>query len=139
MGSKSRDSDYEVSVRQREEPMVSSANRVIQTVLLGVALVTMLGCTTRLGDFTVLSTKNVDVSGVKQGDRYSGEDCINTVLGFPLGDVNWKNAMDQALEKGKGDVMIDTVLTFKGWSILLFGQSCIIIEGNVSRTASYKR
>ncbi len=123
----------------KEEPMVSSANRIMLQLVFCFAIFAMAGCTTRLGDFTVLSTKNVDVSGVKQGDRYSGEDCINTVLGIPLGEPNWKNAMDQALQKGKGDILIDTVLTVKGWSLILFGQSCIIIEGNVSRTASYSR
>lgn len=119
--------------------MVSSANRVFQTALLCVALVTMLGCTIRLGDFTVLSTKNVDVSAVKPGDRFSGEDCANTVLVFPLGDPNWKTAMDQALEKGKGDILIDSVVTFKYWTAILFGQRCVIIDGTVSRTASYHR
>ncbi|MGI0015957.1 MAG: hypothetical protein ACREBU_21260, partial [Nitrososphaera sp.] len=59
---------------------------------------------------------------------------------IPLGDVNWKNAMDQALERGKGDVMVDIVLTRKGWAIpYIYGQECILIEGTVSQTASYRR
>ena len=122
--------------------MISSADRVFQTAVLCVALITMLGCTTRLGDFTVLSTKNVDVSGVKHGDRFSGEDCVSVLLWpfIPLGDVNWKNAMDQAIDRGKGDMMVDAVMTAKSWAIpYIYGQNCIVIEGTVSRTVSYQR
>lgn len=119
--------------------MAISAERLMAGFFLCAGLLVLDGCSLRLGDFTVLSTKNVDVSGVKQGDRYSGEHCINTVLGFPLGEINWKTAMDQALEKGKGDVMIDAVVTSKYWSVIVYGQTCVIMEGTVSRTASYSR
>ena len=116
-------------------------NRTLSVAILWLSLFILVGCTTRLGDFSVLSTKNIDVSGVKPGDRYSGEDCVGLLFGMvPMGDVNWKNAMDQALEKGKGDVMVDVVLTATGWVIpYIFGQSCIVIEGTVSQTASFKR
>ena len=119
--------------------MAISAERLMVGLFMCAGLLVLDGCSLRLGDFTVLSTKNVDVSGVKQGDRYSGENCINTVLGIPLGEVNWKAAMDQALEKGKGDVMIDAVVTSKFWSLIVFGQTCVIMEGTVSKTASYNR
>jgi hypothetical protein len=114
---------------------------LIVSLLFVCLLVVTEGCTTRLGDFTVLSTKNVDVSGLKPGDRFSGEDCVNYALGMiPLGDINYKNAMDQALEKGKGDVMVDIVLTASQWAFpLIWGQVCVVVEGNVSQTASYKR
>lgn len=118
-----------------------SANRMFLAFLICTGLLILEGCTTRLGDFTVLSTKNVDVSGLKPGDRFAGEDCVNILFGMiPLGDVNWKNAMDQALERGKGDVMVDIVLTQKGWVIpFIWGQQCIEIAGTVSQTASYRR
>ncbi len=108
---------------------------------LSMTLLFLPACTTRLGDFTVLSTKNVDVTGLKPGDRYEGEDCVNMVFGMiPTGQVNWKSAMDQALEKGKGDVMVDIVLTMKSWAIpYIWGQQCIVMEGTVSQTASYRR
>lgn len=115
--------------------------RTMLAALLCVGLFVMVGCTTRLGDFTVISTKNVDVSGLKPGDRFSGEDCIGMLFSMiPLGEVNWKNAMDQALERGKGDVMVDVVLTAKGWMIpYVWGQQCMEITGTVSQTASYRR
>ena len=119
--------------------MAISAGRLMVGLFMCAGLLVLDGCSLRLGDFTVLSTKNVDVSGVKQGDRYSGENCMNTVLFFPLGEINWKSAMDQALEKGKGDVMIDAVVTSKYWNALVYGQYCVVIEGTVSRTATYGR
>lgn len=122
--------------------MLISANRMFSAIMLCAGLLILAGCSTRLGDFTLLSTKNVDVSGVKHGDRFSGEDCVSIILWpyIPLGTVDWKNAMDQALERGKGDIMVDVVLTAKNWAIpFIFGQNCILIEGTVSQTASYKR
>lgn len=119
--------------------MVNPVKRVVVGLFLCASVLSLTGCSLRLGDFTVLSTKNVDVSGVKQGDRYSGEHCINTVLGFPLGEINWKTAMDQALEKGKGDVLVDVVVSSKYWTAIVYGEVCVIVEGTVSRTASYSR
>jgi hypothetical protein len=119
-----------------------TANQMLAAFLVFSGLLVLDGCTTRLGDFSVLSTKNVDVTGLKPGDRMVGEDCQTIILYpyFPLGEPNWKNAMDQALEKGKGDVMVDIVLTVKAWGIpLIFGQNCIEIEGTVSQTSTYKR
>lgn len=113
--------------------------QVILMLFASSILLTAEGCTTRLGDFTMLSTKNVDVSGVKQGDRQSGEDCVNHILLIPLGQPDMKNAIDRALEKGKGDILIDSVFSTKGWSAVLFGESCYVVEGTVSQTASYKR
>jgi hypothetical protein len=119
--------------------MTISVKRTMFGLFLCAGVLVLGGCTLRLGDFTVLSTKNVDVSAVRQGDRQSGEDCINMVLFFPLGEVNWKTAMDRALEKGKGDVLVDAVVTSKYWNALVYGQNCVVIEGTVSQTASYRR
>lgn len=121
--------------------MELSAKPSFLALAVCTSVLILCGCTTRLGDFTVLSTKNVDVSGLRSGDRYAGEDCINMLFGMiPMGDVNWKNAMDQALERGKGDVMVDLVLTQKGWAIpYIWGQQCIEIAGTVSQSAAYKR
>jgi hypothetical protein len=129
------------TIEEEGETMRTSANRMFVAILFCVGLISLGGCATRLGDFTVLSTKNVDVTGLKPGDRFSGEDCVGYLFAMiPLGDVNWKNAMDQALERGKGDVMVDVVLTAKGWMIpYIFGQQCIEIEGTVSQTSSYRR
>lgn len=116
--------------------MAISAERVMLGLFLCASLLVFEGCHQRLGDFTVLSTKNVDVSGLKEGERLSGEHCINRVLGFPIGQLDWKTAMDRALEKGKGNLMVDVVVSFTSWTAILFAQDCVVIEGTVARTAS---
>lgn len=115
--------------------------RLVMAIFLCAGLAVLQGCVTRLGDFTVISTKNVDVSGLKPGDRMKGEDCVNMLFSMiPLGEVNWKNAMDQALERGKGDAMVDIVVTFNFWMIpYIWGQQCVEIEGTVSQTSQYRR
>lgn len=119
--------------------MESLNRRVLRMVAMFALLIAVGGCTTRIGDMTMISTKNVDVSGVKQGDRQTGEDCANSVLFIPLGVPDVKNAMDRALEKGKGDILIDGVVSFKGWTVLVFSQTCVVVEGTVSQTAAYQR
>ena len=117
-------------------------SRAMLAAVLCAGMFMFTGCTTRtrLGDFTVLSTKNVDVSGLKPGDRQTGEDCVNLLFSMiPMGEVNWKNAMDQALERGKGDVMVDAVLTVKAWAIpYILGQTCLEFTGTIAQSASYK-
>ena len=114
-------------------------SRVLLGLIFCATVLLQAGCANRLGDFTVLSTRNVDVSGLKPGDRQKGEDCINSILGIPLGEPNWKNAMDQALEKGKGDVLVDVVVSVNYWTAIVFGQQCVVIEGTVSRTSTFNR
>lgn len=111
-------------------------------LLLTIALLTLVleGCTERLLDYTILGTKNIDVSKLTMGDRYSGKDCVLTIgtplIDVPLGWPSWKTAADEALESGKGDILIDVVLTVEHWNLLI-GQYCLTITGTVARTASY--
>ncbi len=68
------------------------------------------GCTTRVGDFTAISTKNiyakgVDVTKLPQMQGVEGEDIRFLGIG-----ANIKDAVDRALEKGRGNLMIDVAL-----------------------------
>ena len=92
-------------------------------------------CTTRLTDFTVISTKNVplgkDAANLKKGDtRVKGKDKIHVVLGIPIGTPNMKEAIDKAIEQNPGCVgLVDGVLKSTGWWALLYGQQGYIVEG----------
>jgi len=119
--------------------MESLKKQVLLMLFASSVLFISEGCTQRLIDYTMISSKNVDVSGVKQGDRQSGEDCVYHILFIPLGQPDMKNAIDRVLEKGKGDILIDIVFSTKSWTAILFGESCYIVEGTVSQTASYAR
>ncbi len=97
------------------------------------------GCSLRLADFSVISTKNVnldkvDLDAMSQTKGIIGVDSKLMFLFIPLGIPHLEDAIDDALEKGGGDVMIDTVLYSKGWSILLIGQNTLEVKGTVVKT-----
>jgi hypothetical protein len=96
---------------------------------LGVCLCSFLlltGCATnRFADFTVVSTKNVDLTrltpeAIEAGVNVEGQDL--TFWSAP----NMETAIDNALEKGNGNLMLDAVVSFRsGW------KSGYIVEGTV--------
>jgi hypothetical protein len=92
------------------------------------------GCTQRVGDFTLVSTKNIDLSNahldVREGKRTQGEDCRFIVLFIPLGLPHVQQAVDDALAKGNGNVMVDQVTYRREWWFIV-GQSCFVVEGTV--------
>jgi hypothetical protein len=66
-----------------------------------------VGCTQRIADFTGISTKNIyakgiDVSALPRVEGVKGRDA--RFLGI---NANIKDALDEALEKGNGNLMID--------------------------------
>ena len=74
-----------------------------------VCIGVMAGCSTRIGDFTVMSSKNiycenVDITQLPQ-KRVEGKDV--TFLGI---GANLKDALDVALEAGDGNMMIDAAI-----------------------------
>ncbi len=112
---------------------------VFACVLICFAL--LLGCSTRVADLTLVSTKNIDLSNaqldVRQGKRVKGEDCAIILLGIlPLGTPSLETAIDRALEKGNGNVMVDQVTYFKWAYFILATQSCIEVEGTVLAVAA---
>jgi len=97
------------------------------------------GCTMRVGDFTLVSTKNIDLSNasldIREGKRTKGEDCAFIFLFIPLGLPSVKQAVDDALTNGNGNIMVDQVTYTRSWWFII-GQSCYVVEGtvlNVSR------
>lgn len=105
---------------------------LISTALL---LIMSTGCTHRLTDFTVISTKNVPISthstSIKKVDkRVKAKDTAHTILFIPLGMPNMKEAIDKAIEQHPGAIgLVDGVVKSSGWSCLLYGQSSYIVEG----------
>lgn len=78
-------------------------------VLLSLLILILSGCTQRLTDFTIISTKNVTLTMVK-GERVKGEDCAYLLLGLiPLTGTfqpNLKDAIDRAIQSGKGEFLL---------------------------------
>jgi hypothetical protein len=99
-------------------------------------LVTMLSsCSHRVLDFTLISSKNVDLSKgatfVRGKNRVEGKDMVHWIIIIPTGTVNIKEALDRAIESTPGCVaLLDGVIYTKFWWIpYIYGQQSATIEG----------
>lgn len=96
-------------------------------------VVILSGCVTRLGDFTLISTKNVDLTkgaSFQRGpSRVKGEDVATIIIFIPTGIPNMKTAIDKAIESVPGAIaLLDAVLSQKAWWFIL-GESGYVVEG----------
>lgn len=104
-------------------------------LLLSVLTLINVGCTTRLVDFTTISTKNVDWSRAATFNRASarveGKDLVHIIIFIPTGTPNMKEAIDRAIESKPGGVaLVDGVVYSKVWYIpYIYGQISYVVEG----------
>ena len=88
-------------------------NKIVLVGLIGALVALMLnGCTQRLIDFTIISSKNVAMKVDKSATRVHGKDEVVVFL-IPFGIPNLKEAVDRAIESaGPGyDALIDGVVS----------------------------
>lgn len=104
--------------------------------MLAIGLLALCtGCTNRLTDFTLISSKNIDVAALgkatRGSQRVSGKDVGQIVLFFPVSAPNIKNAMDKSLQQYPGSVaLVDGVVYQQSWYIpCIYGQTNYIVEG----------
>ena len=108
--------------------------RTTMTLAVAVLMLVAVGCEQRMADFTVISTRNVDLSRMgeykKGAQRVRGKDYIPIIVVFrSLRDPNLKEAIDDALNEVPGAVaLIDGVIYRKKWWFI-FGEDSLIIEG----------
>ena len=109
--------------------------RKIGNIFILLFVVILSGCVTRLADFTLISTKNIDLtrgaSFKRAQSRVTGEDSVNIIIIIPTGVPNMKTAIDKAIESVPGAIaLLDGVLSQKVWYIpYIFGQSSFVVEG----------
>ena len=106
--------------------------------LLAVVIVAVAGCRTRVGDLTVVTTRNVNLDSVDLDTKptlrnVEGRDTVFMFLFIPFGFPHLEDAVDDALDKGNGDVMTDVSIHQGGWWFLV-GESYIAVQGDVVRT-----
>ncbi|BCA80496.1 hypothetical protein [Desulfuromonas sp. AOP6] len=98
---------------------------------IAFALTSLTGCAQRLTDFTIISSKNIDLSqgaDLTRGERVVGEDTVPIVI-VPIGIPNAKEAMDNAIEKHDGCVgLLDGVLESEYFSFI-FGYVKYRVKG----------
>ncbi|AUD59533.1 hypothetical protein AYJ58_08535 [Shewanella sp. Pdp11] len=101
-------------------------------LLTSVAMLAISGCTVRVADLTVGSTKNFDLNSgnLVKGARVTGEDSYPVFI-FPFGIPNVKTAMDKAIETEKCAVgLTDLVVTQLNHSFLI-GSIGMRVEGDL--------
>lgn len=109
------------------------------TVARGLLVVAVLlaGCTTRVGDLTIATPKNItrEFDVVQSG--VEGRDCVNIILFIPLGSLNpsMEGAIDAALEPvPEANAIADATFHQTSLITLLFNQSCVRVRGDAVRT-----
>ncbi|MEK7477511.1 MAG: hypothetical protein AAB152_17965 [Candidatus Coatesbacteria bacterium] len=92
----------------------------IPAMLMGI---TLAGCSQRIIDFTVISSKNINLPVARGSSRVTGEDC--KIFGRP----ELKGAVDRAIESAGTDYdgLVDGVLYFKTGFLGLM--HCYTVEG----------
>lgn len=111
------------------------ASLTISLVLITSAF---CGCTRRMIDFTVISSKNVHLnvpeSGV--GPRVQGKHQVYWLIVIPMGTPNIKEATDKAIESaGPGyDALIDGVVYYYEYWYVATGVSGYKVEGTAINT-----
>ena len=112
--------------------------RLSGSVALAVVLT---GCVTRHGDFSVASNKllrlsEFELDKAERARNVMGKDVQRIVFLFPIGGMpTIEGAMDNALEKGNGDVMTDVVIKSWSWYIpYVYGESGWSVQGDVIKT-----
>ena len=121
--------------------MKKAARVTLGVGLFGALLLSGAGCVIRHGDFTVASTKVFRLSEfeLEKADRakaVEGRDVAHIIVLFPTkGNATMEEAMDRALEQGRGDMMTDVVI--KSWFFYIpyiYGQQGWTVKGDVVKT-----
>ncbi|MDY0270035.1 hypothetical protein [Trichloromonas sp.] len=99
------------------------------------------GCTVRHGDFTVISNKltrlsEFEVDKANRVKNVTGKDVQHIIIFIPTGGPpTVEAAVDDALEKGDGDLMTDAVIHCWNWYIpYIYGQVGWSVKGDVVKT-----
>jgi len=111
--------------------------KVIKFIAALGIVAALSSCTTRLMDFTIISTKNVDLSRAgsfkRNSTRVTGEDKKRIIVIIPTGVPSAKEAVDRAIESVPGGVaLVDGVLTQEFFYIpYIYGEQKFVVEGTV--------
>ncbi len=94
----------------------------------------------RLIDFTVISSKNVNLNlpAEAKGERVKGKVVLPIFFGTTFGSPSIKEATDRAIQKAGGeyDMLIDGVVrTRRNW-FLLFGTRVYEVEGTPAKSSN---
>jgi hypothetical protein len=126
-----------------EEVVMKLGKTMMVSLLLAVVALFLLGgCTQRVLDFTVVSSKQMElrVKDTGKGNRVEGKDGVYWLITIPLGTPNLKEAVDRAIESaGPGyDALIDGVIYAQNYWYIITGYSGYKIVGTPIKTSELK-
>ncbi|MDD2365495.1 MAG: hypothetical protein PHN84_04965 [Desulfuromonadaceae bacterium] len=106
--------------------------RIAMFCTVAMVITSMMGCVQRITDFTIISSKNIDLSNganfKRDGKRIEGEDSKPIIL-IPIGIPNAKEALDNAIQGVPGCVgLVDGVLESEYFSFF-FGYVKYRVKG----------
>ena len=102
------------------------------TTLVVASVLTLSGCSTRIADLTVASSKNINLNstGLVTGERVKDDDTVAIIL-FPLGTPEIKEAVDNAIEQNKCAVGLTNVVIDQTFFSFFVGFIAYEVEGNL--------
>ncbi len=122
----------ETNRMKRPGRRASMATLLMMTMLIGV------GCSTRIGDFSVVSTgtpqyNKMNDAPVRQSVK--GEDGRVWFLFIPFGGApSLEEAVDDCLDEGQGDYIERARFYSTWWSVLLFSGGGYKVVGDVGNS-----
>jgi hypothetical protein len=98
-----------------------------------LAMPVMLGCTQSMGDFTLLATKNVDLSNLntqaaENSQKVTGSDKKALIFGYGT-YPNMKDACDRAEESGNGVGLTNARIICNYWTCIVYGEQEWVVTG----------
>jgi len=94
------------------------------------------GCTTNLGDFTVLTSKNVNLSDFstsqaeESSEKVVGKHEVHIICFVPTGQPSLKEALDRALESKNAYMLTNArIENFFFYIPYIYGQARFTVEG----------
>jgi len=101
-----------------------------QLVVLSIAVMTLSGCTYRLGGFTALSSKNVPLR-YDTSTHTSGKACkLLNFLVVPLGPPSLEDAIDDAIGD-RGNALVNQVTYQSAYWVVVGTYMCWEVKGDV--------
>ena len=111
--------------------------RQIAHLCLATLMTGSLACTTRVGDFTIVTSKNLSQEFKVVRNDVEGMDCMNMFLFIPLGSMNpsMEGALDDAINEVPGaDAMTNAQFRRTLLFTLIFNQVCVRVTGDAIST-----
>jgi hypothetical protein len=101
-------------------------------MLIAAGVILLSGCTVRVADLTVASSKNYNLNSTKfvKGKRVTAEDSYPVIL-FPTGIPNVKTAIDRAIEQDRCAVGLTDMVVSQLNHAFIFGKIGVRVEGNL--------